>query len=139
MTAEQNKTSPQFIDEDAVLNPPQAERYLKQVNNELARAQLNLQRTRFYELKLKRAYLDAKTTLLFSEDCPKVGRGEGYVTVEERDAWINSRIEEYWPYESAQVQRKNAEDHLATMGKQASIAQSLNNNAKELYATDGAR
>lgn len=137
--SEQPKPAPQFIDEDAVLTPAEAERYLKQVNNELARAQINLQRTRFYELRLKRAYVEARTKLLFSEDCPKVGRGEGQVTVEERDAWINSQIEEYWPYESAQVQRKNAEDHLVTMGKQASIAQSLNNNAKELYATDGAR
>ena len=66
MTADQNKTTPQFIDEDAVLTPPQAERYLKQVNNELARAQISLQRTRFYELKMKRAYIEAKTKLLFS-------------------------------------------------------------------------
>lgn len=127
----------QFIDEDAVLTPPEAERYLKQVSNELARAQLTLQRLRYRELQLDRTFTEKRTELLLSEQCPKVGRSEGCVTVDERDAWINSQIPEYWPFRSAQVQTKNAEDHLKRVSKQASIAQSLNNSARELYGTGG--
>lgn len=127
----------QTLDEDAVLTPPEAEKYLKQVNNELGRAQLALKRLRYRELELERKYMEARTALLFSEDCPKVGRGEGCVTVEERDAWINSRIEDYWPYRSSQIQTKNADDYLKAVGKQASIAQSLNSNAREIYSSGG--
>lgn len=126
-----------FYEEDAVLTPEQAERYLKQINNELARAQIALKRHRYQELKLKKSYTEVKTALMFSDDCPKVGRSDGQVTVDERDAWINSRIPDYWPYESAQVQRDNAEDYLRTVGKQVSIAQSLNNSAKEVYKSYG--
>lgn len=127
----------QILDEDAVLTPPEAEKYLKQVNNELGRAQLAVKRLRYRELDLERQYMEARTRLLFSPECPKVGRGEGCVTVDERDTWINSQIEEYWPYRSAQVQTKNAEDYLKSVSKQASIAQSLNSNAREIYSTGG--
>lgn len=122
-----------FLDEDAVLTPPEAERYLKQVRNELARAQISLRRLRYKELELKKEHTEARTVLLFSEECPKAGRGEGQVTVDERDSWINARIPCHWPYESLQIQRKNAEDYLQTVGKQVSIAQSLNNAAQKLY------
>ena len=122
-----------ILDEDAALTQPEAERYLKQVNNELARAQIALRRLRYEELKLKKAHTETKTTLLFSLDCPQTGRGDGQVTVAERDAWIDARIPCHWQYESLQVQVKNAEDYLRTVGKQVSIAQSLNNAAKGLY------
>lgn len=122
-----------ILDEDAALTPSEAERYLKQVNNELARAQISLRRLRYEELKLKKQYTEAKTTLLFSEDCPQAGRSDGQVTVAERDAWIDSHIDCHWQYESLQVQVKNAEDYLRTVGKQVSIAQSLNNAAKGIY------
>jgi hypothetical protein len=124
-----------LLDEDTVLTPPEAERYLKQVSNELARAQITLRRLRYEELKLKKEYTEAKTVLLFSPECPQAGRGEGQVTVAERDAWVDSRIDCHWQYESLQVQVKNAEDYLRTVGKQVSIAQSLNNTAKELYGS----
>lgn len=126
-----------FLDEDAVLTPPEAERYLKQVRNELARAQIALRRLRYAELKLKKEHTEARTVLMFSAECPQVGRSEGHVTVDERDLWINARIPCHWQYESSQVQRKNAEDYLHTVGKQVSIAQSLNNAAKELYNSSG--
>ncbi|MEV8639406.1 hypothetical protein AB0395_47920 [Streptosporangium sp. NPDC051023] len=122
-----------ILDEDAVLTPVEADRYLKQVNNELGRAQIALRRLRYEELRLTKAYTEAKTVLLFSVDCPKVGRSEGQVTVDERDAWINAHIDCYWQFASLQVQVKNAEDYLRTVGKQVSIAQTLNNNAKDAY------
>lgn len=124
-----------ILDEDAALTPPEAERYLKQVSNELARAQVALRRLRYEELRLKKQYTEARTELLFSPECPQAGRSEGQVTVAERDAWVDSRIECHWQYESLQVQVKNAEDYLRTVGKQVSIAQSLNNTAKELYGS----
>lgn len=130
-----------IVDEDASLTPPEAERYLKQVNNELSRAQVALRRLRYEELRLKKEYTEARTRLLFSEDCPQAGRSEGQVTVAERDAWIDARIPCHWQYESLQVQVKNAEEYLRTVGKQVSIAQTLSNTAKEIYGSwrDGAR
>ncbi|MGI5274676.1 hypothetical protein ACQEUU_36965 [Nonomuraea sp. CA-218870] len=133
--SEQTESGFRILDEDAALTPPEAERYLKQVSNELARAQVSLRRLRYEELRLKKQYTEARTELLFSEDCPQAGRGEGQVTVAERDAWIDARIACHWQYESLQVQVKNAEDYLRTVGKQVSIAQSLNNTAKELYGS----
>ncbi|MFI6496831.1 hypothetical protein [Nonomuraea typhae] len=128
----------EFKDVDAVLTPPEAERYLKQVNNALAHAQKALRRLRYQELAVERAYIEGRTRLVLSPDCPKVGRAEGCVTVEERDLWINDRIsEQYWTYRSLQVQTRNAEDYLKAVSKQASIAQSINSNAREIYSTSG--
>ena len=132
-----DQAEPDFriLDEDEALTPPEAERYLKQVNNELARAQIALRRLRYEELRVKKEYTEARTALLFSPECPQAGRGEGQVTVAERDAWIDARIACHWQYESLQVQVTNASEYLRTVGKQVSIAQSLNNAAKELYSS----
>ena len=124
-----------ILDEDAVLTPPEAEKYLKQVSNELGRAQKSLRRLRYEELRVKKEYTEARTRLLFSPECPQAGRSDGQVTIAERDAWIDARIDCHWHYESLQVQVKIAGEYLRTVIKQVSIAQSLNNAAKELYGS----
>ena len=127
----------EFIDEDAILTPVQTDRYLKQLHNELGRAQLEVKKARRRELDRTKAYLEARAPLLLDEDCPEVGRGAGQVSAKERDAWFSLRIpEEFWDLKEAALDRANAVDYLWQVKDQVRVMQSLNKNAKAMYDTE---
>ncbi|TYB69654.1 hypothetical protein FXF51_05700 [Nonomuraea sp. PA05] len=130
----------QFISEDAVLTPADTDVYLKRLNNELARAQLNLMRARDAEVTAERAFLEARTAYLFatSEEPPEVGRKAGQVTQKQADEWYAVRIsKEYWAFREAKVIRQNASDYVWQVKTQVEVMRSLNVNAKALYDTPG--
>ncbi|MCC5574561.1 hypothetical protein IMZ11_02760 [Microtetraspora sp. AC03309] len=126
----------EFVNEDAVLTPADTDRFLKRLNNELVRAQMDIRRARKQKADCDEAYQRKRLPLLMSEECPDVGRGAGQVTVEERDAWINSQIYgEYTALRNAKDAMEDAVGYGWLVKDQIRVMQSLNNNAKAIYDT----
>lgn len=115
-----------FLEPTAHLTPPEVERFLSLLGNEIAKAQEELVLARDRELEAKAIYTKARDRLLLSDACPNVGRASADVTVDEREAWINARIgDELWIYKTVQVQRENAESYQWALKDQIKIVQSL--------------
>lgn len=130
----------EFISEDAVLTPADTDVYLKRLNNELARAQLNLMRARDAEIQAEKSYLEARAVYLLNsdEEPPEVGRRAGQVSQKQQDEWYAVRIsKEYWALREAKVVRANATDYVWQVKAQVELMRSLNVNAKALYDTPG--
>ncbi|SEN88679.1 hypothetical protein [Nonomuraea pusilla] len=128
----------EFISEDAVLTPADTDVFLKRLNNELARAQLNVMRARDAEVQAEKAYMEARTKYLFDsgEEPPEVGRRAGQVSQKQADEWFAVRISaEYWALREARVVRTNAVDYAWQVKTQVELMRSLNVNAKALYDT----
>lgn len=130
----------EFISEDTVLTPADTDVYLKRLNNELARAQLNLMRARSAEIQAEKTYLEVRSVFLLesSEEPPEVGRRAGQVSQKQFDEWFAVRIsKEYWALREAKVVRQNAFDYALQVKAQVDLMRSLNVNAKALYDTPG--
>lgn len=127
-----------FLEPDAHLTPAEVERFLNLLNNEIARAQDNLRRARGRELDAKKIYTRERDRLLLSDDCPNVGRASGDVTVAERDAWINTRIDnELWIYKTAKVEREDAESYVWAIKDQIEILRSLGVLSRQAFDLSG--
>lgn len=130
----------EFLSEDAVLTPADTDVFLKRLNNELARAQLNVMRARTAEIDAEKAYMEARSILLMTskEEPPEVGRRAGQVSQKQADEWYAVRIsKEYWALREAKVVRANAVDYAYQVKAQVELMRSLNVNAKALYDTPG--
>lgn len=130
----------EFLSEDAVLTPADTDVFLKRLNNELARAQLNLMRARSAEVAAERTYLEVRSIFLLntSEEPPEVGKRAGQVSQKQADEWFAVRISaEYWALREARVVRANATDYAFQVKAQIELMRSLNVNAKALYDTPG--
>lgn len=127
------------IDPDTEMLPAQIDRHLKRLYNELAFAIGDLRKARGEEVNAKKAYTEARNRLLLSGECPRVGRGSNDVTVDEREAWINNRLDgEVWVLEGAKVVRESAEDYLNnTLRGQVSCIQSIGATARQMYDLSG--
>jgi hypothetical protein len=126
------------IDPDENLTPAEAERILKVLYNELGLAQLELRRARDRELDAKKAYVSERKRLLWTRECPHVGRGSDDVTVDERDAWIDNKIpDEFWVYEVAQSQRADADDYMSMLRHQVKCVQSISATTRQAYDISG--
>lgn len=127
-----------FLEPDAHLTPPQVERFLSLLGNEIAKAQEELVVARDRELEAKAIYTKARDRLLLSDECPNVGRASADVTVDEREAWISTRIpDELWIYKTVQVQRENAESYQWALKDQIKIVQSLGVMTRQAYELHG--
>lgn len=127
-----------FLEPDAHLTPAEVERFLNLLNNEVARAQNNLSRARGRELDAKKIHARERDRLLLSDECPNVGRASGDVTVAERDAWINTRIDdELWIYKTAQVEREDAESYVWAIKDQIEIIRSLGVMSRQAFDLSG--
>lgn len=126
------------INVDADLTPAEVDRHLRQLRNHVALSQIELERCRDDELEAKKAFTKARTRLLLSPECPRVSRGGSGVTVDERDAWIISKLdEEFWALEGAKVNRENAEDYGRSVREQIKCIQSLGASARQAYEIAG--
>lgn len=126
----------QFIGEGEALTPPETDRYLRLLNNELAVAGRAYRAARRVELDRFREYSDARKPHELDPDCPEVGRGAGQVTAKAEEAWFERRIpDQYWAWKGAVLERQNAHAYMTQVGQQIEIMRSLNKNAAEYYGT----
>ncbi|MFD1546921.1 hypothetical protein [Nonomuraea guangzhouensis] len=126
----------QFLEEGDVLTPPETDRFLRLLNNELATAGLAYREARRVELDRFKDYSDARKPHELHPDCPEVGRGAGQVTAKAEEAWFERRIPDpYWAWKNAVLERQNAGAYMSQVGKQVEIMRSLNKNATDHFGT----
>lgn len=127
-----------FLEPDAHLTPAEVERFLNLLNNEIARAQQNLRQARVRELDAKKIYSRERDRLLLSDAVPNVGRASGDVTVAERDAWVNTRIDdELWIYKTAKVEREDAESYVWAIKDQIEVLRSIGVLSRQAFDLSG--
>jgi hypothetical protein len=118
------------------LTPVQIEQKLRQLVNDLARAQAALRQARDLEVDARHEHDRARRRALLSEKSPKVTRG-GYTTAE-RDAWVDQQVEDLkFTSDKATVVREAAQDHLRTLLAQAEIVRSLGASVRQAYELAG--
>jgi hypothetical protein len=118
------------------LTPVDVERKLRQLVNDLARAQAALRQARDLEVDARHDYDRAKRRALLSEKSPKVTRG-GY-TVAEQTAWVEQQCEDLkFAADKATVVREAAQDHLRVLLAQAEIVRSLAASVRQAYEMAG--
>lgn len=106
------------------LTPVEIESKLRQLYNDLGRAQQSLAQARDLEVDAKHAHDRARRRAVLSEKSPKVTRG-GY-TAADRDAWVDEQVADLrFAYDKATVVRETAQDHLRTVRDQTEIVRSL--------------
>jgi hypothetical protein len=127
-----------FLEPDAHLTPAEVERFLNLLNNEIARAQNSLRLARSRELDARKIYSRERDRLLLSDECPNVGRASGDVTVAERDAWVNTRIDdELWIYKTARVEREDAESYVWAIKDQIEVLRSIGVLSRQAFDLSG--
>jgi hypothetical protein len=118
------------------LTPVDVERRLRQLVNDLGRAQAALRQARDLEVDARHEYDRARRRALLSEKSPKVTRG-GY-TVAEQAAWVDQECEDLkFAADKATVVREAAVDHLRVLLAQAEIVRSLGVSVRQAYELAG--
>lgn len=113
------------------LGPVQIEAKLRDLVNDLSRAQITLSQARDIEVAAKHSWESARRTAAFSPECPKPARGG--VTVAQREEWLDAQtVETRQVYDLASVRRESAGDHLRTLRDQAMVVMAL---SKSVLAT----
>jgi hypothetical protein len=119
------------------LTPVDVERRLRQLVNDLARAQQALRQARDLEVDARHEFDRARRRALLSEKSPKVTRG-GY-TVAEQAAWVDEQCSDLkFAADKATVVREAAVDHLRVLLAQAEIVRSLGASVRQAYELAGA-
>lgn len=115
--------------------PPGAESALVSYSDALEEARRALAHRRDVEVARKAERDAAKRRARFSPECPKVGVFGGVrITVAYVEAWIEEQVaEQDLAYELAKAARQAAADHLHTLDKQGSLAQSLSRSVSGQY------
>ena len=118
------------------LTPVQVEAKLRQLVNDLARAQAALRQARDLEVDARHEYDRARRRAILSDKSPKVTRG-GY-TVAEQTAWVEQQCEDLkFAADKATVIREAAVDHLRVLLAQAEIVRSLGASVRQAYELAG--
>lgn len=126
----------QFVEEGEVLTPPETDRFLRLLNNELVTAGLAVRKARRVELDRFQEYSAARKSHELDPDCPEVGSGAGKVTAKAEEAWFERRIPDpYWAWKNAVLERQNAAAYMSQVSKQVEIMRSLNKNATDHFST----
>jgi hypothetical protein len=119
------------------LTPLSVEAKLRQLVNDLTRAQGVLREARDGEVDARHEYDRAKRKALLSEKSPKVTRG-GY-TVAEQTAWVEEECADLkLKSDRATVIREAAQDKLRVLLAQAEIVRSLGASVRQAYEMAGA-
>lgn len=127
-----------FIEPAAHLTPAEVDLHFNALSNEIAVAHQELITTRNRELEARKIYEMARDRLLLSDDRPRVSRAKGDFTVDEREAWIRSRIgDEYWIFETTKSQREKAEAYMWALKDQIRILQSIGVTARQALDISG--
>jgi hypothetical protein len=117
---------------DQPLTPVLVEQKLRQLVNDLGRAQAALGQARDLEVDARHEYDRA----LLSEKSPKVTRG-GY-TVAEQGAWVEDQCADLkFAADKATVVREAAQDRLRVLLAQAEIVRSLGASVRQAYDMAG--
>jgi hypothetical protein len=118
------------------LTPLDVERKLRQLVNDLARAQAELREARDAEVDARHEYDRARRRALLSEKSPKVTRG-GY-TVAEQAAWVEEECADLkFAADKATVVREAAQDRLRVLLAQAEIVRSLGASVRQAFEMAG--
>ena len=119
-----------------LLTPLAVEAKLRQLVNQLARAQADLREARDLEVDARHEYDRARRRALLSEKSPKVTRG-GY-TVAEQAAWVDDQCEDLkFAADKATVIREAAVDRLRVLLAQAEIVRSLGASVRQAFEMAG--
>lgn len=118
------------------LTPLSVEAKLRQLVNDLTRAQIILRDARDDEVDARHEYERAKRRALLSDKSPKVTRG-GY-TVAEQSAWVDEECADLkFKADKATVVREAAQDKLRVLLAQAEIVRSLGASVRQAYDLAG--
>ena len=118
------------------LGPVQIEAKLRDLVNDLTRAQIALSQARDAEVTAKHTWESARRTAAFSPECPKPSRGG--VTVAQREEWLDAQtFESKQVYDIAAVRRESAADHLRTLRDQAMVVMALSKSVLATYSMAG--
>jgi hypothetical protein len=118
------------------LTPLSIEAKLRQLVNDLARAQIVLREARDAEVDARYEYDRARRRALLSDKSPKVTRG-GY-TVAEQAAWVDEKCADLkFAADKATVVREAAQDRLRVLLAQAEIVRSLGASVRQAYELAG--
>ena len=118
------------------LNPVQVESKLRQLVNDLGRAQVTLAQARDLEVGAKHAWQRARRRAVLSGKAPKVARGGA--TTADRDAWVELEVEDLQEADDrATVTREAAQDHLRTLRDQAELVRSIGASIRTAYELAG--
>ncbi len=118
------------------LTPLSVEAKLRQLVNDLAKAQMVLREARDGEVDARHEYDRAKRRALLSDKAPKVTRG-GY-TVAEQAAWVEGECADLkYAADKATVVREAAQDRLRVLLAQAEIVRSLGASVRQAYELAG--
>ena len=118
------------------LTPVDIERRLRQLVNDLTRAQQALAQARDVEVDKKHDLNRERRRAMLSGKAPKVARG-GYTTAE-RDAWVDDQVSGLqFDYDKAVIARESAQDHLRVLRDQAEIVRSLGASVRQAYEMAG--
>lgn len=118
------------------LTPLSVEQKLRQLVNDLARAQVVLREARDQEVDARHEYDRARRRALLSDKSPKVIRG-GY-TVAEQSAWVDEQCADLkFAADKATVVREAAQDRLRVLLAQAEIVRSLGASVRTGYELAG--
>jgi hypothetical protein len=116
--------------------PLSIEAKLRQLVNDLARAQIVLREARDAEVDARHEYDRARRRALLSDKSPKVTRG-GY-TVAEQAAWVDEKCADLkFAADKATVVREAAQDRLRVLLAQAEIVRSLGASVRQAYELAG--
>ena len=115
------------------LTPVAVEAKLRQLVNDLARAQAALAQARDLEVDARHEYDRARRRALLSDKSPKVTRG-GY-TVAEQAAWVDEQCADLkFAADKATVVREAAQDRLRVLLAQGEIVRSLGASVRLAYS-----
>ena len=118
------------------LTPLAVEMRLRQLVNDLTRAQIVLREARDAEVDARHQYDRARRRELLSEKSPKVTRG-GFTTAE-RDAWVDNQCSDLkFDADKATVVREAAQDRLRVLLAQSEIVRSLGASVRQAYELAG--
>jgi hypothetical protein len=118
------------------LTPLDIEAKLRQLVNDLTRAQAALRQARDLEVDARHEHERARRRALLSDKSPKVTRG-GF-TVAEQSAWVDEQCEDLkFAADKATVVREAAQDRLRVLLAQAEIVRSLGASVRQAYEMAG--
>lgn len=118
------------------LTPVDIEQRLIQLITQLTKAQGHLSETRDLETEAEIALKRARIAWAADESCPRPARGS--VTIAQREAWIDAKVEAEWEQHRRFVtQREIAVDALRTTREIASVVQTLARSVQQAYSMSG--
>lgn len=118
------------------MTPLDIEREINRLKNAATVAYRELKQIRRAEIDAKHQFKRMEARALLGGNCPKVERNGA--TVAERDAWVyEETADQAYALDVAEVNRKNAEDHVREIQLQSSLTQTEARSVYQAYGLAG--